>query len=226
MLVVETVARIRREFFVKGKSIKEIVRDLGESRNTVRKVLRSGETGFAYERSVQPLPKLGPWASELDGLLEANGSKARRERLTMIRIFEELQGLGYRGGYDAVRRYAASWHRDRSAATMSAQIASSSRLEADAVQRQSQSGEPWATDSVAISLAEDGDTPPQWFGVVAFGHTVKTQCRQARGVLVSIGGRLQLNRYRDRDGKVRQQMQVMADTVISVRTARQGRGKR
>ena len=59
MLVVETVARIRREFFVKGKSIKEIVRDLGVSRNTVRKVLRSGETAFAYERSVQPLPKLG-----------------------------------------------------------------------------------------------------------------------------------------------------------------------
>ncbi len=27
MLVVETVARIRREFFVKGKSIKEIVRE-------------------------------------------------------------------------------------------------------------------------------------------------------------------------------------------------------
>ena len=38
MLVVETVARIRREFFVKGKSIKEIVRSLGVSRNTVRKV--------------------------------------------------------------------------------------------------------------------------------------------------------------------------------------------
>ena len=48
MLVVETVARIRREFFVKGKSIKEIVRDLGVSRNTVRKVLRSGETAFDH----------------------------------------------------------------------------------------------------------------------------------------------------------------------------------
>ena len=64
MLVVETVARIRREFFVKGKSIKEIVRDLGVSRNTVRKVLRSGETAFAYgwktaasrTRSVPPIP--------------------------------------------------------------------------------------------------------------------------------------------------------------------------
>ena len=70
MLIVETVARIRREFFVKGKSIKEIVRDLGVSRNTVRKVLRSGETAFTYERSVQPLPKLGPWASDLNRLLE------------------------------------------------------------------------------------------------------------------------------------------------------------
>jgi len=108
MLVVETVARIRREFFVKGKWIKEIVRDLGVSRNTVRKVLRSGETAFAYERRVQPLPKLGPWAADLARLLEANAGKARRERLTMIRIFEELQGLGYRGGYDAVRRFAAS----------------------------------------------------------------------------------------------------------------------
>ena len=59
MLVVETVARIRREFFVKGKSIKEIVRDLGVSRNTVRKVIRSGETSFTYGRQVQPRPKLG-----------------------------------------------------------------------------------------------------------------------------------------------------------------------
>jgi transposase len=120
MLIVETVARIRREFFVKGKSIKEIVRDLGVSRNTVRKVVRSGETAFSYERSVQPLPKLGPWAADLEGLLAANERKARRERLTMIRVFEELQGLGYRGGYDAVRRFAAGWHRERSVATAAA----------------------------------------------------------------------------------------------------------
>jgi hypothetical protein len=33
MLVVEAIARIRREFFVKGKSIKEIVRDLKVSRD-------------------------------------------------------------------------------------------------------------------------------------------------------------------------------------------------
>ena len=59
MLVVETVARIRREFFVKGKSIKEIVRDLGVSRNTVRKVIRSGETAFAYDHG-PPRPAHSP----------------------------------------------------------------------------------------------------------------------------------------------------------------------
>jgi orotate phosphoribosyltransferase-like protein len=39
MLIVETIARIRREHFIKGKTIKEIARDLRVSRNTVRKVL-------------------------------------------------------------------------------------------------------------------------------------------------------------------------------------------
>ena len=65
----ETIAGIRREHFIKGKTIKEIARDLKVSRNTVRKVLRSGETSFEYERVVQPRPKLGRWAVELDGLL-------------------------------------------------------------------------------------------------------------------------------------------------------------
>src|SRR4051794_8880609 len=109
MLVVETIGRIRREHFVRGKSIKEIVRTLKVSRNTVRKVLRSGATSFEYMRVVQPRPKLGSWHADLDGMLSANEGKPARERLTLIRIFEELRGLGYEGSYDAVRRYARKW---------------------------------------------------------------------------------------------------------------------
>src|SRR5665213_1743266 len=120
MLIVETIGRIRREHLVKGKSIKEIARDLKISRNTVRKILRSGETSFSYEREVQPRPRLGLWKTELDRLLMANVGKAARERLTLIRLFEELRTLGYDGGYDAVRRYARFWSREHASQTAAA----------------------------------------------------------------------------------------------------------
>ena len=117
MLIVETIGRIRREHLVKGKSIKEIARDLRISRNTVRKILRSGGTAFSYEREVQPRPRLGRWKADLDRMLTENVGKAARERLTLIRLFEELRALGYAGGYDAVRRYARSWGREHASQT-------------------------------------------------------------------------------------------------------------
>ena len=120
MLVVETIAKIRRAYFVQKKAIKEICRELKVSRKVVRRVVRSGATEFVYERKVQPQPKIGPWREELDRLLATNAARASRERLTLIRVFEELRGLGYEGGYDAVRRYAAGWQRERSAATAAA----------------------------------------------------------------------------------------------------------
>ena len=122
MLVVETIARIRREHFIKGKTIKEIARDLRVSRNTVRKVLRSGETSFEYDREVQPRPKMGRWTADLDELLTGNASKSAREQLTLIRIFEELRGRGYDGGYDAVRRYARRWAKERGQSTAAAYV--------------------------------------------------------------------------------------------------------
>src|SRR5918995_1462971 len=122
MLTVETIGRIRREHFLKGKTIKEIVRDLKVSRNTVRKVLRSGETSFVYERDIQPRPKLGRWTADLDAVLAGNAAKSAREQLTLIRIFEELRERGYDGGYDAVRRYARRWSKERGQSSAAAYV--------------------------------------------------------------------------------------------------------
>jgi hypothetical protein len=72
MLVVETIAKIRRAYFVHGQPIKAICRDLGVSRKVVRKVIRSEATEFRYERAAQPLPRIGPWSEKLDQLLSAN----------------------------------------------------------------------------------------------------------------------------------------------------------
>jgi transposase len=66
------------------------------------------------------MPKIGPWRDDLDRLLEENACRSKRERLTLVRVFEELRNLGYDGGYDAVRRYAASWSRRESEAVAAA----------------------------------------------------------------------------------------------------------
>src|ERR1700721_440187 len=122
MLVGETVARIRRAYFVQGKAIKAICRELKVSRKVVRKVLRSEATEFRYEREEQPLPRLWPGQDALVLMLASNEGKVPRERLTLIRVFEELRGRGYEGGYDAVRRYARGWQRDRASASVGAYV--------------------------------------------------------------------------------------------------------
>jgi transposase len=122
MLVVETIAKIRRAYFAQKKPIKAICREFRLSRKVVRKVIRSEATEFRYERGRQPLPRIDPWRQQLDELLLANEGKPARERLTLIRMFEELRGLGYEGSYDAVRRYAKRWRAKLGAATAEAYV--------------------------------------------------------------------------------------------------------
>jgi orotate phosphoribosyltransferase-like protein len=56
---VDMIARVRREFFARGRTIKAIVQDLHISRNTVRKIVWSGETEFTYERVTSGFQRSG-----------------------------------------------------------------------------------------------------------------------------------------------------------------------
>jgi single-strand DNA-binding protein len=111
---------------------------------------------------------------------------------------------------------------------MSGSAALYGRLGADPVQRTSQAGKPWATATLAVDLGsgEDHDSPPQWFGVVAFGRAAEQLCRLSKGDLLSVSGRLQVNRWRDREGAEREQLQVIADSIVSAKTVRPGGGRR
>ncbi|WP_353405298.1 helix-turn-helix domain-containing protein, partial [Brucella sp. NBRC 13694] len=97
---VDTIARVRRAFHVQGWSVKKITRELHVSRNTVRKILRSDATEFCYKREHQPFPRMEPWKGDVERFLVSNEGKASRERLTLIRIYEEVRSLGYEGSYD------------------------------------------------------------------------------------------------------------------------------
>ena len=109
MLIVETIAKVRRLFFLEGKMIKEITRNLGLSRNTVRKIIRSGATEHSYSRENQVFPKLGPYLERLDILLDENQKRPKKRRLRAKGLCDILVAEGYEGGYDSVRRYAKKW---------------------------------------------------------------------------------------------------------------------
>jgi hypothetical protein len=67
----------------------------------VGRIPQGGEEGdpvwgdrVRYQRGGQPLPKIGSWRDTLDRLLSQNEAKSSRERLTLIRLFEELRERG------------------------------------------------------------------------------------------------------------------------------------
>ncbi len=109
MLVVETIAKIRCYHFVNGLGIKTISRQLGISKNTVRKVIRSEETEHFYKRTIQPQPQLGEYVPRLKELLEQDWERPRTRRLTACRLLELLQAEGYAGGYDSIQRFTKTW---------------------------------------------------------------------------------------------------------------------
>ena len=113
VLCVETIGKIRRRRLVQGESISAIARDLGLSRNTVKRALRSEGEGFEYRRSSQPRPKLGAYLATLEAWLEAEEKLPSRERRTAQRIYEALCLEGYTGAVDTVRRQMRVFERRR-----------------------------------------------------------------------------------------------------------------
>jgi transposase len=113
VLCVETVGRIRRLHLVEGRPIKEIVRLLKVSRNTVRRVLRAEQPKLGYERGVQPRPRLGPYATLLEQLLEEDERLPLKQRRRTARLYEALLAAGYAGKDDSVYRFVKLWRAQR-----------------------------------------------------------------------------------------------------------------
>jgi hypothetical protein len=91
--------------FQNRKKIKQIARELGVARDTVRKMLRSQAAEFPYNRATQPAPKLGPWVETLTAILETEAKVSKCEQRFTQQLFEGLRGRGYDGAHDSVYRF-------------------------------------------------------------------------------------------------------------------------
>ena len=103
MLTVDDYGAIRRARR-DGKSIRQIAREFGLSRITIRKVLKHPEpVPTTRNRSA---PKLGPFEAVIDQILVDDESAPPKQRHTAAQAFRRLRDQhGYPGGYAQVQRY-------------------------------------------------------------------------------------------------------------------------
>lgn len=87
------------------KKIREIARETGHDRRTIRKVLRGEYSGYK-ERTVQPYPVIGSYKNIIDKWLEQDKGAPKKQRHTARRIYNRLVSEhGFKGSAPAIRHY-------------------------------------------------------------------------------------------------------------------------
>ena len=108
---------------------------------------------------------------------------------------------------------------------MTAQIAAYGRLVDDPQVKQTSKGTPMTLARMAVSLpcsqAQDGQAT-LWLSVIAFGKQADFLAKHQKGDVASVSGTMQVSQWTGQTGETRQGWQVIADSVISARTARPG----
>jgi len=103
---VEIYGRVRRAVRVEGRSQRAVAREFGLSRETVRKMLEFAvPPGYRRQQPVRR-PKLGPWLSVIDAILEEDKQRPAKQQHTAKRIFDRLrEEHQFTGGYTIVKDY-------------------------------------------------------------------------------------------------------------------------
>ena len=111
MLKMEQVHVIRHKVLNEEQSIRQVARDLGVSRNTVRKYLNQSEP-VRKEKKPRRRPVLERVAPRIDELLEEwRHATTPKQRITGSRVYRQLREEGYQVGKTTVQEYLAEKRR-------------------------------------------------------------------------------------------------------------------
>ena len=113
MYRVDVYLRVRRAVMVEGKSIREVSREFGLHRDTVRKMLAySVPPGYRRQSPPKSVPNWSPSLVSSTGSWRTTSGVLRKQRHTAKRIFERLRDeYGFDGGYTTVKDYVREHRR-------------------------------------------------------------------------------------------------------------------
>lgn len=110
MITMEMLGKVKRLYSRDKKSLHEIAKTTGLSRNTIRKWVR--DTGDVdkptYRRNEMP-SKLTAFAQALELALKADSHRTKQNRRTAKALFVQIKAAGYTGGYSRVTDFIRAW---------------------------------------------------------------------------------------------------------------------
>lgn len=116
MLAMDAKAQIRHAVLVEGKSRRQVARETGYSRNTIRKLVQDSERPKYRLSQPRPHPVLGPYKALLERWVQEDAEKPKKQRRTTVRMYQLLkqgaEGLpAYKGAESTLRAYVGRLRR-------------------------------------------------------------------------------------------------------------------
>ena len=110
----EEVYVVRHRHLVEGVPIRQIAREMGIDRNTVRRYVRGAPAGVGKPRGVPGAPvRAGVQPRALELLEDSKRWTAGKQQLTAARLYTMLSSEGHDVGYTVVKEIVREWKRQR-----------------------------------------------------------------------------------------------------------------
>lgn len=108
MLKVDQIEQIRHAYYLEKKSMRQIAKELGHSRKTVRSAVDSAKPRQYTLSKPRPAPKLGAYKARIQELVAENERLPRKQQYTWYQIYKIIKKAGYQGSESNLRHYLAS----------------------------------------------------------------------------------------------------------------------
>jgi len=106
MLEMANIEFIRKQYYVKGKSIRQISRETGYARQTVRKAIDSTEIPKYQMKEPKPKPVIDSVKEIIVAWLKEDENAPQKQKHSARRIYERLvDEYDFTGGESTIRRY-------------------------------------------------------------------------------------------------------------------------
>jgi len=113
MIQVDEKENIRRLYFIKRHSIRQIADELNHSRKTIRKAIADASIPEYRLKEPKRCPVMGPHRDTIGKWLEEDKGSPKKQRHTAHRIYERLvKDHGFKGSERTVREYVSKLKQD------------------------------------------------------------------------------------------------------------------